>query len=78
MKIVCSKNFLLNSISTVQKAVTGKTTLPILDGILISGKDNQVSLTATDLDMGIETKMSSDVEVVEEVQLLSIQGYLVK
>jgi DNA polymerase-3 subunit beta len=66
MKIVCSKNFLLNSISTVQKAVTGKTTLPILDGILISGKDNQVSLTATDLDMGIETKMSSDVEVVEE------------
>jgi DNA polymerase III subunit beta len=61
MKFVCSKSELLEGISAVQKAVTGKTTLPILEGILITAKNGELLLTATDLDLGIETKILSEV-----------------
>lgn len=55
MKFICPKNDLIEAISTVQKAVTGKTTLPILEGILVTCKNGELTLTATDLDFGIET-----------------------
>lgn len=61
MKFVCTKNVLLDGISIVQKAVTGKTTLPILEGIHISSKGGELCLTATDLDMGIETSIPCEV-----------------
>jgi DNA polymerase III, beta subunit len=61
MKFICSKKELLDGISTVQKAVTGKTTLPILDGILITANSGELLLTATDLDLGIETKIECQV-----------------
>jgi len=61
MKFKCFKTELLEGISTVQKAVTGKSTLPILEGILIKCKDGELSLTATDLDLGIETKVKCQV-----------------
>ena len=38
MKFICSQKLLSNSINIVQKAVSNKTTLPILKGILIEAK----------------------------------------
>lgn len=61
MKFICPKDDLLEGISIVQKAVTGKTTLPILEGILVSCKDGKLILTATDLDFGIDTEVHCDV-----------------
>lgn len=61
MKFVCSKIDLLEGIMTVQKAVTGKSTLPILEGILITCKNGILTLTATDLDFGIETNINCEV-----------------
>lgn len=61
MKLICSKNDLLEGISIVQRAVTGKTTLPILEGILINCKNGILTLTSTDLDLGIETKINCNV-----------------
>jgi DNA polymerase-3 subunit beta len=61
MKFICSKSEFIGAISTVQKAVTGKTTLPILEGILITAKKGQLILTATDLDLGIETKLTCNI-----------------
>lgn len=73
MKFISSKIDLLNGISTVQKAVTGKTTLPILEGILINCKNGKLTLTATDLDLGIETRIDctaiSDGSVVLNARL---------
>ncbi len=54
MKIACSKSVLLSSVNTVMKAVSNKTTLPILECILIESEDN-IKLTATDMELGIET-----------------------
>lgn len=66
MKIVCNQKLLSNSINIVQKAVSNKTTLPILKGILIEAKDNTLKLTGNNLDIGIEHVIDEDVTIVRE------------
>lgn len=61
MWFTCEKNILQEAINTVQKATSSKTTYPILEGILIKAVDKKVILTATDLDLGIETYIDADV-----------------
>ncbi|OGO76788.1 MAG: DNA polymerase III subunit beta [Clostridiales bacterium GWB2_37_7] len=63
MKIITNKNLLLNSINIVQKAVPSKTTLPILEGILLEAKNGKLRLIGTDLEVGIETTINVDVIV---------------
>ncbi len=60
MKVICSKENLLNGINIVQKAVSTKTTLPILEGILLNAVDN-FKLTGNDLEIGIECYVEADI-----------------
>lgn len=60
MKIICSKENLLNGINIVQKAVSTKTTLPILEGILLNAEDKFI-LTGNDLEIGIECFVEADI-----------------
>ena len=62
MKIKINQNELNKSINIVQKAVSSRTPLPILSGILIEAKDNMLILTATDLDLGIKTYSPCEIE----------------
>jgi DNA polymerase-3 subunit beta len=55
MKIVCKKANLLNGVQIVSKAVPGKTTMPILECILIDASKGMITLTANDMELGIET-----------------------
>ena len=61
MKIICSKAELLQGVNTVLKAVPAKTTMPILECILIHTTDGQIKLTANDMELGIETKIKGDI-----------------
>jgi DNA polymerase-3 subunit beta len=57
MKFDTTKDVLMKGIQDVQSAINPKTTLPILSNILLeTGKDN-LSLTATDLDIGITSNI---------------------
>ena len=64
MKFLCEKGKLQEAISIVQKAITGKSPMPILEGILINAKGSTLTLIASDIDLSIETKIES--EVMEE------------
>ena len=64
MKIICYKDQILKAINSVVKGVASKTTMPILEGILIQTNDNEIKLTTYDLEIGIEYVM--DCEVKEE------------
>lgn len=55
MKIVCNKSDLVKSTNIVMKAVSTKTTMPILESILIEAENDVVKLTGNDMEMGIET-----------------------
>lgn len=61
MKVICSKENLLEGINIVQKAVSAKTTLPILEGILIEA-DEKIKMTGNDLEIGIECYVEADVK----------------
>jgi len=62
MKFKCNRDDFMSAISIAQRAVSTRTTLPILSGILISALDGMVCMTATDLEMGIECRFTCDVE----------------
>ena len=61
MKFVCSKVNLLNGLQIVSKAVSNKTTMSILECILIDASKNMIKLTANDMELGIETIMEGEI-----------------
>lgn len=64
MKIVCSRSNLLNGVQTVSKAVPNKTTMSILECILIDATKGVIELTANDMELGIRTIVEG--EIVEK------------
>ena len=62
MKFICEKEKLLKAINSVVKGAASKTTMPILEGILIQTNDNEIKLTTYDLEIGIEYIIESSVE----------------
>ena len=62
MKFICEKEKLLKAINSVVKGAASKTTMPILEGILIQTNDNEIKLTTYDLEIGIEYIIESNVE----------------
>lgn len=70
MKIKCAKSVLIDYINIVNKAVTGRTTLPILECILLTADENGFRLLANDLELGIETKnIDAEIEKFGSVAL---------
>ncbi len=62
MKLVCSKSNLLNGVQIVSKAVPNKTTMSILECILIDASGGEIKLTANDMELGIETIIEGDIQ----------------
>lgn len=57
MKLFCSKAELQKSVNIVMKAVPAKTTMPILECILIDASTNDIKFTSNDMELGIETRV---------------------
>lgn len=64
MKLICSKELLLKSINTVSKAVAVRSTLPVLECILLKSDNDSLKLFANNLEMGIEAS-SIEADVLE-------------
>ncbi len=61
MKFICYKDKILKALNSVVKGVATKTTMPILEGILIQTNDNEIKLTTYDLEIGIEYTMECEI-----------------
>ena len=55
MKFVCSKSNLVNGLQIVSKAVPSKTTMSILECILIDATEGIIKFIANDMELGIQT-----------------------
>ena len=64
MKIICSKSNLVKGVSIVSKAVPSKTTMPILECILIDATTDIIKFTANDMELGIE-KVADEIKTDE-------------
>ena len=54
MKIIFEKDKMIKALNSVTKAVATKTTMPILEGILIQTNNDDIKLTCYDKELGIE------------------------
>ncbi len=61
MKLVCSKSALLSGVQIVSKAVPNKTTMSILECILVDASRGIITLTANDMELGIETTIEGTI-----------------
>ncbi len=61
MKLVFSKNNLTKSVGIVMKAVPTRTTMSILECILIDASTNVIKFTANDMELGIETIVEGEI-----------------
>ncbi len=64
MKIECKTQDLINGLNIVFKTSGSRTTMPILEGVLIEAYDNKLKLTTNDLEIGCEHILKCD--VIEE------------
>jgi DNA polymerase III subunit beta len=64
MKIEVLQEQLLSGLSVVSRAVASRAQLPVLSHILLEAKSDGLTLSATDLEIGIKVKVSA--KVVEE------------
>ena len=61
MKLVCSKSNLLTGVQIVSKAISNKTTMSILECIMVDATKGMITLTANDMDLGIETIIEGEI-----------------
>jgi DNA polymerase III subunit beta len=69
MKFTINKERLVSSVQDVMKAVSSRTTIPILTGIKISATDEGITLTGSDSDISIESFIPIEEEGNEIVQV---------
>lgn len=62
MKFVCTKQNLINGLNIVSKAVPSKTTMSILQSILVDTTEGEIKLVSNDMELGIETKVEGTIE----------------
>ena len=66
MKFIANPTDLSEALITVSKAISGKTNIPILEGVKMSASGDEVTLSATDLDLFIETRIKASVKMEGE------------
>ena len=61
MKMICDRTLLSNAVAGVSKAVTQRSSIPVLEGILMKAEGFSLTLTGYDLEMGITTSIEANV-----------------
>ena len=61
MKFTCRQELLVEALQTTTKAISNKTTMPILEGALIEAFDSALTITCSDSNMGIVTTIEAQI-----------------
>lgn len=69
MNIVCDKSLLCAALDGVSKAVTTRSSIPVLEGVLLKAEGFQLTLTGYDLEMGIITTIEANVREPGDIVL---------
>ena len=62
MKLICSKSNLLHGVNIVSKAVPTRTTMAILECILIDASANEIKLTANDMELELKLRLKEKLQ----------------
>ena len=62
MKISCGRDELLAKLSVVARAVSTRTAVQILSGVLLRAEDDELHLSATDMELSLRTSLRAEVD----------------
>jgi DNA polymerase III subunit beta len=62
MKVVSSKDELVSALSVVSRAVSTRSSVQVLSGILVRGEGDRVELAATDMELSLRLSLDGEVE----------------
>lgn len=62
MKIICNRQQLNEAVLNIQRAVSTKSSVPALEGILLKTEENEITLCGYDLELGMTTRMEASIE----------------
>src|SRR5438128_5911828 len=62
LKITCAKDELVQGLSLVSRAVSSRTAIQILSGILIEARGDELRLAATDMELSLRAAVPARVE----------------
>lgn len=68
MKFTCQQQNLIKVLNIVSKAVSVRTTIPVLKGIMLKAESDKLTMSASDLDLSIQD--TTDAEVVESGSII--------
>ena len=54
MKFICQQQNLIKALNIVSKAVSVRTTIPVLKGIMLKAESGKLTMSASDLDLSIQ------------------------
>lgn len=69
MEFTIKRDYFINQLNDTLKAISPRTTLPILTGIKIDAKDNEVILTGSDSEISIEITIPKQVDGEDIVEI---------
>ena len=69
MEFTIKRDYFINQLNDTLKAISPRTTLPILTGIKIDAKDNEVILTRSDSEISIEITIPKQVDGEDIVEI---------
>ncbi|WP_096156162.1 MULTISPECIES: DNA polymerase III subunit beta [Bacillus] len=78
MKFVIQRDKLVQSVQDILKAVSSRTTIPILTGIKIVATEEGVTLTGSDSDISIESFIPTEEDGSENVEILQTGGIVLQ
>ena len=68
MRIICEQDILDEAVSTVSRAVSSRSSIPVLEGVCIKAtEDGKVKLTGNDMEIGIEAVIDAEVMQAGEI-----------
>ena len=76
MKLKLNKEELNNAIGIVSRAVAAKTSMTILECILITARDDKITFTSSNMDLGIETVIRCGKSKISEPGMTAIDARL--
>ncbi|MFO7171743.1 MAG: DNA polymerase III subunit beta [Bacillota bacterium] len=69
MRAIVPQETLAEALSTVSKAVSSKSTIPVLSGVLLEARSDHLLLRATDLELAIEASAAAQVQAEGSIVL---------
>jgi DNA polymerase III subunit beta len=62
LRITCSKDELVQALGVVSRAVSTRTSVQILSGILLEAQDSELRLAATDMELSLRATLAAQIE----------------